>query len=949
MAARSILYALARLLQKHSRLFAVLETLDNGKTIRETRDIDMPLAARHFYHHAGWAQLQSRRIRRLPRRRRGRPDHAVELPAADAGVEDRAGARRRQHRRLQAGRVHLAHRAAVRRDLPAGRRAGRRASTSSPATAATGEAIVNHPGIDKIAFTGSTEVGRIIRKATAGSGKKLSLELGGKSPFIVFDDADLDAAVEGLVDAIWFNQGQVCCAGSRLLVQESIEDALHRQGQGAHGRTCASARRSISRTTSARWSTPVQQQRIHGLVESARAEGCEVWQPALRTARPRLLVPADPDHRRVAHGHRGADRDLRPGAGGDELPHAGRGGAAREQHRVWAGGLRVDRVDQPGAGRGAADQGRRRVDQRPNQFDAACGFGGYKESGFGREGGKEGMYEYLVPAARKTRRSPRPAVVPEKGEVKPAADGSPFAIDRTAKLYIGGKQARPDSGYSRAIVGANGDFLADVGEGNRKDIRNAVEAAHKASGWARATRAQPRAGAVLHRREPRGARRRIRRPHRGADRRQELPQREVQASIERLFYWAAWADKYDGLAHQPPMHGITVALNEPVGVIGIICPNESPLLGFISLVAPALALGNRVIAVPSQSASAVGDRPVPGADTSDLPGGALNIVTGSARRAGAHAGLALRRGRGLAPRRFGRRLRRSGAPVGRIAQAHLDQRGQGPRLVQRAAGLWPRGAAACEPGEECLDSVRRLREVMFLPQEIIRKKRDGGVLSADEIRFFVRGISDNSVTEGQIAALAMAVYFNDMNMDERVAFTLAMRDSGQVMEWKSLNLPGPVLDKHSTGGVGDVVSLMLGPMIAACGGFVPMISGRGLGHTGGTLDKFDSIPGYCTVPDPALFRKVVREVGVAIIGQTAQLAPADKRFYSIRDTTATVESVAMITGSILSKKLSAGLDALVMDVKVGSGAFMPTYEKSVELAESIVSVGNGAGTALQPS
>jgi thymidine phosphorylase len=233
---------------------------------------------------------------------------------------------------------------------------------------------------------------------------------------------------------------------------------------------------------------------------------------------------------------------------------------------------------------------------------------------------------------------------------------------------------------------------------------------------------------------------------------------------------------------------------------------------------------------------------------------------------------------------------------------------------------------------------------MFLPQEIIRKKRDGGVLSAQEIEFFVRGIPDGSVTEGQIAALAMAVYFQDMTMDERVAFTLAMRDSGQVMEWRSLNLPGPVLDKHSTGGVGDVVSLMLGPMVAACGGFVPMISGRGLGHTGGTLDKFDSIPGYCTVPDPELFREVVRDVGVAIIGQTAQLAPADKRFYSIRDTTATVESVAMITGSILSKKLSAGLDALVMDVKVGCGAFMPSFEKSVALAESIVAVGNGAGT-----
>jgi thymidine phosphorylase len=232
---------------------------------------------------------------------------------------------------------------------------------------------------------------------------------------------------------------------------------------------------------------------------------------------------------------------------------------------------------------------------------------------------------------------------------------------------------------------------------------------------------------------------------------------------------------------------------------------------------------------------------------------------------------------------------------------------------------------------------------MFLPQEIIRKKRDGGVLSAEEIQFFVGGITSGRVTEGQIAALAMAVFFNDMTMDERVAFTLAMRDSGDVLDWRSLNLPGPVVDKHSTGGVGDVVSLLLGPMIAACGGFVPMISGRGLGHTGGTLDKFDSIPGYTTVPTNEVFRKVVKEVGVAIIGQTSSLAPSDKIFYGVRDVTATVESVAMITGSILSKKLSAGLDALVMDVKVGTGAFMPTYDKSVELADSIVKVGNGAG------
>ncbi|PKQ78710.1 thymidine phosphorylase [Aeromonas sobria] len=232
---------------------------------------------------------------------------------------------------------------------------------------------------------------------------------------------------------------------------------------------------------------------------------------------------------------------------------------------------------------------------------------------------------------------------------------------------------------------------------------------------------------------------------------------------------------------------------------------------------------------------------------------------------------------------------------------------------------------------------------MFLPQEIIRKKRNGEALSTQEIQFFIQGITNNTIGEGQIAALAMAVYFKDMTMDERVALTCAMRDSGMVLNWDHLNLGGPIVDKHSTGGVGDVVSLMLGPMVAACGGFVPMISGRGLGHTGGTLDKLDAIPGYQTSVDNERFLKVVKEAGVAIIGQTGDLAPADKRIYAVRDITATVESIAMITGSILSKKLASGLEALVMDVKVGSGAFMPTFEASEELAKSIVAVANGAG------
>ena len=232
---------------------------------------------------------------------------------------------------------------------------------------------------------------------------------------------------------------------------------------------------------------------------------------------------------------------------------------------------------------------------------------------------------------------------------------------------------------------------------------------------------------------------------------------------------------------------------------------------------------------------------------------------------------------------------------------------------------------------------------MFLPQEIIRKKRDGIELSQADIVAFIQGVTAGKVTDAQIAALAMAVFFNDMSVSERIALTLAMRDSGQVIAWHSLNLPGPVVDKHSTGGVGDLTSLLLGPMVAACGGFVPMISGRGLGHTGGTLDKLEAIPGYRIAPEIDTFRRLVCAAGVAIIGPTAQLAPADKRIYAVRDVTATVESVAMITASILSKKLSAGLDALVMDVKFGSGAVMPTFDKSVELAESIVNVGNGAG------
>ncbi|MEF9927323.1 MAG: aldehyde dehydrogenase family protein [Massilia sp.] len=619
-----IMYALSRLLQKHARLFAVLETLDNGKTIRETRDADLPLVARHFYHHAGWAQLQAEEF--ADYRAVGVVGQIVPwnfpllmlawkiAPALAAG--NTVVFKPAEYTPLTALLfAELCQRAGV----PAG------VVNIVTGDGRVGEAIVDHPGIDKIAFTGSTEVGRLIRKSTAGSGKKLSLELGGKSPFIVFDDADLDAAVEGLVDSIWFNQGQVCCAGSRLLVQESVYDRFIKKVKARMETLRVGSPLDKSNDIGA-LVDPVQQQRIHGLVESARAEGCEVWQPAgeLSTSGswylPTLITGASTSAavaQAEIFGPVLVAMSFRTPAEAVQLANNTVYGLAA---CVWSESisLALDVVPQIKAGVVWINTA--------NQFDAGCGFGGYKESGYGREGGKEGMYEYLTPLSEDAR--PAAPVFAAKGAVKAADADSPFAIDRTAKLYIGGKQARPDGAYSRAINGANGAFLADIGEGSRKDIRNAVEAAHKAAGWAKAT-AHNRAQVLYYIAENLA----IRADEFAARIAQQTGSndaaREVAASVERLFYWAAWADKYDGQVHQPPMHGITVALNEPVGVIGIVCPNENPLLGFISLVAPALALGNRVVAVPSEQhpLSAIDLYQV--LDTSDLPGGALNIVTGS--------------------------------------------------------------------------------------------------------------------------------------------------------------------------------------------------------------------------------------------------------------------------------------------------------------------------------
>ena len=620
-----VLYALARLLQKHARLFAVIETLDNGKTICETRDADLPLAARHFYHHAGWAQLQSEEFadyravgvvgqivpwnfpllmlawKIAPALAAG--NTVVFKPAEFTSLSALLFAEICQQAGVPAGVVNI-----VTGD-------GR-----------VGEAIVKHAGIDKLAFTGSTEVGRLIRQATAGSGKKLSLELGGKSPFIVFDDADLDAAVEGLVDSIWFNQGQVCCAGSRLLVQESVEERFlaKLRVRMDNLRLGSPLEKSVDIGALV---DPVQRQRIDGLVESARSEGCTIYQPACDLPAtgswyPPTLITGASTSAGIAQteifGPVLVATSFRTPVEAVQLANNTVYGLAA---CVWSESisLALDVAPQLKAGVVWINTA--------NQFDAACGFGGYRESGFGREGGKEGMYEYMTALSEDAR--PAAPVAALKAGVKTAASDDPFAIDRTAKMYIGGKQARPDGAYSRAIAGADGALLAEVGEGSRKDIRNAVEAAHKASGWAKAT-SHNRAQVLYYIAENLAARAGEFAARLAAMTGSKDPHKEVQASIERLFYYAAWADKYDGLAHQPPMHGITVALNEPVGVIGIICPNEAPLLGFVSLVAPAIALGNRVIAVPSEAHPLAATDLYQVLDTSDLPGGVLNIVTGSA-------------------------------------------------------------------------------------------------------------------------------------------------------------------------------------------------------------------------------------------------------------------------------------------------------------------------------
>jgi len=619
------LYALARLVQKHSRILAVLETMDNGKPIRESRDIDIPLVARHFYYHAGWAQLLEQEF----------PDYGpcgvvgqiipwnfpllmaawkiapafatgntiVLKPAEFTPLTALAFAELCQEAGLPAGVVNIV-----------------------TGDGATGEALVKHSDVDKIAFTGSTEVGRAIRSATAASHKRLSLELGGKSPFIIFDDADLDSAVEGLVDGIWFNQGQVCCAGSRLLMQESISETL--------------IGKIRERMSSLRVGPPldkaidigaivarVQLDRIQRLVGQGIAEGATCWQPEIALpARgfyypPTLLSNVHPTSivaQQEIFGPVLAAMTFRTPKEAVELANNTVYGLAAS---VWSESVNVALQVAAQLKAGVVWV------NCTNLFDASCGFGGYRESGYGREGGREGLLEYLQPswfknaAALPAKSTPS---VPHTAE----PDARTPAIDRTVKLYIGGKQARPDSGYSMEVRSADGRLLGEASLGNRKDIRNAVEAAHKTEAWAKAT-AHSRAQVLYYCAENLSQRRDeiIRGLTAVVGVKQAAA--ELDLSVERIFSYAAWADKFDGAVHNPPFRNIAIAMNEPLGTVGIICPAEAPLLGFFSLVLPALAMGNTVVAVPSETYPLITADLYQLFDTSDLPGGAVNIVTGN--------------------------------------------------------------------------------------------------------------------------------------------------------------------------------------------------------------------------------------------------------------------------------------------------------------------------------
>ena len=639
------MYAIARNIQKHHRLLAVLESMDNGKPIRESRDIDVPLLARHFYYYAGWAQLMETELH----------DHqpvgvvgqiipwnfpllmlAWKIAPAIA-LGNTLVLKPAEYTSLSA----LLFAEIIQGILPPG------VVNIITGNGKTGAALAS-ADIDKLAFTGSTEVGRILRRQTAGTGVKLSLELGGKSPFVVFEDADLDGAVEGVVDAIWFNQGQVCCAGSRLLVQENVADKfIHKlKNRMEHLRVGAPLDKSIDMgaiVDRTQWET------VDSWVKRGVNEGGVCYQPNIPMPegglfyKPTLITGLDPAASAVQEEIFGpvlVSLTFRTPDEAVALANNTRYGLAAS---VWGENINLvlDVASKIKAGTVWVNS--------TNLFDGASGFGGYRESGFGREGGKEGLFEYVRPSWKERPRpgldtdSPtRPALDVKKwGEHIPARPSTLMPdstngrglppIDRTPKMYVGGKQVRPDGNYTMTIMDDKGKVVGQVSDGNRKDIRNAVEAAHKArtSGWAM-RHGYNRSQILYFIAENLDARNAefVKRIVEMTGRTQKSAQTEVDTAVERLFTYAAWADKYGGEIQETTLRGITVAVNEPIGVVGIACPDEYPLLGFVSLMAPAIARGNTVVMIPSQKYPLSATDFYQVLDTSDVPGGVVNIVTG---------------------------------------------------------------------------------------------------------------------------------------------------------------------------------------------------------------------------------------------------------------------------------------------------------------------------------
>ena len=608
------LYALARLIQKNSRFISVLETIDNGKPIRETRDIDIPLVARHFYYHAGWAA-----------RNTNNSDNSIGVvgqiipwnfpllmlawkiaPAIALG--NTVVLKPAEYTSLTA--LYFAE-LCEKAKIPQG------VINIITGDGSTGEHITSHKDIKKIAFTGSTEVGKKIIQTNTNPDKKMTMELGGKSPFIVFEDADLDSAVEGVVDAIWFNQGQVCCAGSRLLVQESIEKKFIQKLKKRMEKLRVGDPLDKSIDIGA-IVAPVQLKKINSLVNKAQKDGNKLWQPSWSCPTnglfypPSLFTNVTPSSfiaQVEIFGPVLTTMTFRTPSEAVSIANNTPYGLAAS---IWSENINLALDIAPKVKAGVI------WINSTNLFDAACGFGGYKESGFGREGGSEGIRAYS--------KLPLPLSKSKRGK-KSSKGQSSNAIDRTPKLYIGGKQKRPDSGYSFSSYDAHNNFICDVPNANRKDVRDTVEVASKAVSKSSTNfnRAQILYYLAENLQDRKNTFSSLLSSLIGIS--QKDAEKEFDQSIERLFYYGAMADKFEGSIHNPPIRGLTLAVKEPIGVVANILNDDYPLLSLITTLGANFATGNASIIVPGQNTSLLATELYQLLETSDVPAGYINILT----------------------------------------------------------------------------------------------------------------------------------------------------------------------------------------------------------------------------------------------------------------------------------------------------------------------------------